>query len=192
MRIRDFLPVSTQDMERLGWEYYDFLLITGDSYVDHPSFGAAVIGRVLENAGYRVAIMAQPDYKNPSSIKALGRPRLAAMITGGNIDSMVANYTVSKKRRMKDAYTAGGRNTKRPDRAVIAYSHLVKKAYPDLPIVLGGLEASLRRFAHYDYWSDSVHPSILMSSQADILVYGMGEYATIEIAKRLDGGTEMR
>ncbi len=188
MKNTDFLPVSIEDMKERGWEYYDFLLITGDSYVDHPSFGAAVIGRVLEKEGYRVAVMAQPDYKNEDAFKALGRPRLAALITGGNIDSMVANYTVSKKRRMNDAYTAGGKNIKRPDRAATVYSLCIRKVYNDLPIILGGIEASLRRFAHYDYWDDRVYPSILVSSKADIVVYGMGEYPICEIARRLDYG----
>ena len=185
---KEFLPVSVADMEARGWDYYDFLLITGDAYVDHPSFGVSVIGRVLENAGFRVAILPQPDVNNLNTFKALGKPRLAVMLSGGNIDSMVANYTVSKKRRHDDAYSPGGKNLYRPDHAVVAYTKCAKKAYPDLPVIIGGLEASLRRFAHYDYWDDTVHDSILVESGADLLSYGMGEYSMVEIANRLDAG----
>ncbi len=185
---KEFLPVSKADMDARQWDYYDFLLVTGDAYVDHPSFGVSVIGRVLEHAGFRVAILPQPDVNNINAFRALGRPRLAALITGGNIDSMVANYTVSKKRRHEDAYSPGGKNLYRPDHAAVVYTKCMKKAYPDLPVVLGGLEASLRRFAHYDYWDDSVHDSILVESGADMINYGMGEYTAIEIANRLDAG----
>jgi len=183
-----FLPVSIADMKERGWDEYDFLLITGDAYVDHPSFGAAVIGRLLEADGYRVAVMAQPDWKNPVSYQALGRPRLAALITSGNIDSMVAHYTAAKRLRHSDSYSPGGKAGKRPDRALTVYSNGVRNAYPDLPIILGGLEASLRRFAHYDYWDDSVHRSVLEDCKADILVYGMGEYPIVKIASRLAAG----
>ncbi len=185
---KEFLPVSIADMERRGWDYYDFLLVTGDAYVDHPSFGVSVIGRVLEQAGFRVAILPQPDVSKLDAFRSLGKPRLAALITGGNIDSMVANYTVSKTRRHEDAYSPGGKNLYRPDHAAVVYTKLMKRAYPDLPIILGGLEASLRRFAHYDYWDNSVHDSILVESGADMINYGMGEYTAVEIANRLDSG----
>ena len=184
-----FLPVSKQDMEERGWEGYDFLLITGDAYVDHPSFGTAIIGRVLEAEGYHVAVLAQPDWKNAQSFTALGRPRLGVMISSGNIDSMVAHYTVAKRRRQDDAYSPGNKGGLRPDRAVIVYSNCIRRAFGDIPVVIGGLEASLRRFAHYDYWDDKVRRSVLFDSQADLLTYGMGETATREIAARLASGT---
>lgn len=169
----EFLPVSKEDMVERGWYYYDFLLITGDAYVDHPSFGTAVISRVLEKAGFRVAILSQPDYHSADELLAMGRPRYAALVNAGNIDSMVAHYTVAKRRREKDAYTPGGLAGRRPDRAVIVYSNLVKRAWPDLPIVIGGIEASLRRFAHYDYWDDKVRRPILVDSAADLLIYSL-------------------
>lgn len=181
----DFLPISKEDMIERGWYYYDFLLITGDAYVDHPSFGTAIISRVLEQEGYRVAILAQPDWKSPDAFEALGRPRYGVMINAGNIDSMVAHYTVAKKRRHDDAYSPGRKHGLRPDRATIVYANRIREVFGDIPIVIGGLEASLRRFAHYDYWGDKVRRSILFDAQADILTYGMGERATREIAKRL-------
>ena len=184
-----FLPVSPEDMHRRGWDFYDFLLITGDAYVDHPSFGSTIIGRILEAAGYRVAILAQPDWHGPEDILAMGRPRYGVMISGGNLDSMVAHYTAAKKRRHDDAYSPGRKAGLRPDHATIVYSNRVRQAFGDIPIVIGGLEASLRRFAHYDYWEDKVRRSILFDAQADIMVYGMGEYATLEIAARLASGT---
>ncbi len=184
-----FLPVTTEDMAQRGWDGYDFLLITADAYVDHPSFGAAVIGRVLEAEGYRVAVMAQPDWKDPAAFAALGRPRLGVMISGGNIDSMVAHYTAAKKRRSDDAYSPGRRAGLRPDHATIVYANRVREVFGDIPIVIGGLEASLRRFAHYDYWEDKVRRSILFDAQADILSYGMGERSIREIAARLNSGT---
>ena len=184
-----FLPVSPEDMRRRGWDFYDFLLITGDAYVDHPSFGSTIIGRILEAAGYRVAILAQPDWHGPEDILAMGRPRYGVMISGGNLDSMVAHYTAAKKRRHDDAYSPGRKAGLRPDHATIVYSNRVRQAFGDIPIVIGGLEASLRRFAHYDYWEDKVRHSILFDAQADIMVYGMGEYATLEIAARLSSGT---
>ena len=184
-----FLPVTKEDMERRGWDSYDFLIITGDAYVDHPSFGTTIIGRVLEAEGYRVAIMPQPDWKTPEAFTALGRPRLAVMISAGNIDSMVAHYTAAKKRRHDDAYSPGRKAGLRPDHATIVYSNRIREVYGDIPIVIGGLEASLRRFAHYDYWEDKVRRSILFDAQADILTYGMGERATKEIAARLASGT---
>ena len=183
-----FLPVSIQDMERRGWDFYDFLLITGDAYVDHPSFGPAIIGRVLEAEGYRVAMLAQPDWRDPEAFAALGRPRLGVLLSAGNIDSMVAHYTAAKKRRHDDAYSPGRRAGLRPDHATIVYSNRVREVFGD-PLVIGGLEASLRRFAHYDYWEDKVRRSILFDAQADLLTYGMGERATIEIAARLASGT---
>ena len=178
-----------EDLVQRGWYYYDFLLITGDAYVDHPSFGTAIISRVLEAEGYRVAILPQPDWRDPEAFTALGRPRYGVFVNGGNIDSMVAHYTVAKKRRHDDAYSPGNRAGLRPDRAVIVYANKVREAFGDIPLIIGGLEASLRRFAHYDYWEDKVRRSVLFDSQADLLVYGMGETATREIAARLASGT---
>lgn len=186
---KDFLPVSKADMEARGWEGYDFLIIMGDAYVDHPSFGSTIIARLLEAEGYRVCVCAQPDWHGPASLTGYGRPRLGVMLAGGNIDSMVAHYTVAKRRRSTDAYSPGNRTGLRPDRATIVYANLARQAFGDLPIVIGGLEASLRRFAHYDYWEDKVRRSILVDSGADLLVYGMGERATLEIAQRLKAGT---
>ena len=184
-----FLPVSREDMARRGWDFYDFLLITGDAYVDHPSFGPAIIGRVLEAEGYRVAVLSQPNWRRPEAFSALGRPRLGVLISGGNLDSMVAHYTAAKKRRHDDAYSPGRKAGLRPDRATIVYSNRVREVFGDIPIVIGGLEASLRRFAHYDYWEDKVRRSILFDAQADLLTYGMGETASREIAARLASGT---
>ncbi len=183
-----FLPISSEEVKSLGWDYVDFVFITGDSYVDHPSFGVSIISRVLEDRGYRVAILSQPDIHSDDDFLQFGTPRLGFMITSGNIDSMVAHYTVAKKRRKTDAYTAGGIMGKRPDRAVIVYSQIVRRLFPQSIIILGGLEASLRRFAHYDYWDDKVRPSILLDSKADIIIYGMGENQTIQIADRLNDG----
>ena len=184
-----FLPVSKADMEARGWDGYDFLIITGDAYVDHPTFGCAIISRVLEAEGYRVAILAQPDWRKVESFTAFGRPRLGVMLSAGNLDSMVAHYTVAKKRRHDDAYSPGNQAGLRPDRASIVYANKVREAFGDIPLIIGGLEASLRRFAHYDYWEDKVRRSVLVDSQADLLVYGMGEPATREIAARLASGT---
>ena len=184
----DFLPVSRADILARGWPTYDFLLITGDAYVDHPSFGTPVIGRLLESAGYRVAILAQPDWHDAEAIKAMGRPELGVMLSAGNLDSMVAHYTAAKRRRGEDFYSPGRQIGLRPDRAVIAYSGRVREAFPGLPVIIGGLEASLRRFAHYDYWDDKVRRSVLFDSGADLLTYGMGERATLEIAARLKAG----
>ena len=180
-----FLPVSKEDMESRGWWWYDFLIVTGDAYVDHPSFGPTVIARVLEAEGFRVAILAQPDWHSAEAFKAMGRPRLGVMIGSGNLDSMVAHYTAAKKRRSEDFYSPGKKAGLRPDRAVIVYANRAREAFPDLPIIIGGLEASLRRFAHYDYWEDKVRRSALVDAGADLLVYGMGEYASAEIARRL-------
>ena len=180
-----FLPVSREDMIERGWYYYDFLLVSGDAYVDHPSFATAIIGRVLEAEGYRVAVLAQPEFRDTSAIEAMGRPRYAALVTAGNMDSMVAHYTAAKKPRSEDSYSPGKIAGKRPNRAVCVYSQLIRKAFPELFIIIGGLEASLRRFAHYDYWDDKVCRPILFSSGADLLVYGMGEIAIVEIARRI-------
>lgn len=179
-----FLPITANDMKERGWTQADFVLVTGDAYVDHPSFGTAIISRVLENAGYKVCILSQPQ--NDSDYKRFGLPRLAFLVNGGNIDSMVAHYTAAKKRRSDDAYTAGGKSGARPDRAVIVYCKNIRRIFGNVAIAIGGLEASLRRFAHYDYWSDSVRPSILIESQADLLMYGMGEKHVLEIADRLN------
>ena len=180
-----FLPVSREDMQSRGWWYYDFLVVTADAYIDHPSFGTAIISRVLESEGYRVAVLAQPDWHSAGAFCAMGKPRYGVLIGGGNIDSMVAHYTAAKKRRSSDAYSPGSRMGLRPDRPTIVYANRAREAFPDTPIVIGGLEASLRRFAHYDYWDDAVRRSILLDAQADLLVYGMGERATREIARRL-------
>ena len=180
--------MNINEMHQRSWQQPDFVYVCGDSYVDHPSFGAAIITRVLEYCGYKVAFLAQPDWKSDADFTQFGKPRLGFMVSAGNIDSMVAHYTVAKRKRHDDAYTAGGKNGKRPDRAVTVYCNIIRRLYPDSPIIIGGLEASLRRFAHYDYWSNSVMPSVLFDSKADILVYGMGELQTVEIAKRLSEG----
>lgn len=184
----DFLPISKSDMRKRGIEQLDFICVTGDSYVDHPTFGTAIISRVIEAEGFSVGILAQPGFRNANDMQKLGRPKYAFMVSSGNIDSMVAHYTVAKRKRSDDAYTAGGKAGRRPDRALTVYCKLIREAYPDIPIIIGGLEASLRRFAHYDYWDDAVHPSILCSTTADLLVYGMGEKQTIEIVHRLASG----
>ncbi len=182
----EFLPVSKEDMHERGWWWYDFLLVTGDAYVDHPSFGPAVIARVLEADGYRVAVLAQPDWHSAADFLAFGRPRLGVLIGAGNLDSMVAHYTAAKKRRSEDFYSPGKKAGKRPDRATIVYANRAREAFgSEVPIIIGGLEASLRRFAHYDYWDDKVRRSILFDSGADLLVYGMAEEAEREIARRL-------
>ena len=183
-----FLPMNAAEVRRRGWDGVDIVYVCGDSYVDHPSFGAAIITRVLESCGLRVAFLAQPDWRSSRDFVQFGKPRLGFMVSAGNIDSMVAHYTVALRKRHDDAYTAGGKNGRRPDRAVTVYCNIIRRLFPDSPIIIGGLEASLRRFAHYDYWSDSVMPSILFDSGADILVYGMGELQTMEIAKRLSDG----
>mgnify|MGYP002765260149 FL=1 len=183
-----FLPMNIKEVKARGWDGVDFVYVMGDSYVDHPSFGAAIITRVLEDCGYRVAVLSQPDWKNDADFLQFGKPRLGFFVTAGNIDSMVAHYTVAKRKRSDDAYTAGGKNGKRPDRAATVYSNIIRRLYPDSVIIIGGLEASLRRFAHYDYWKNTVMPSVLFDSKADIISYGMGELQTIEMAKRLSEG----
>ena len=185
----EFLPVSRAEMEARGWYYCDFLLVTGDAYVDHPSFGVAVIARVLEREGFRVAILSQPRWDSPADFAAMGRPRYAVLVSGGNIDSMVAHYTVARRRRHQDAYSPGGKAGRRPDRALTVYARLARQAFGEqVAIGLGGLEASLRRFAHYDYWKDAVMPSVLESSGADFLMFGMGENCVRELAARLKAG----
>ncbi len=184
-----FLPITKDEMLERGWHYADIIIVTGDAYVDHPSFGTAIISRVLESAGYKVCIISQP--KNDDDYMRFGKPRLAFFVNSGNIDSMVAHYTAAKKRRSDDAYTAGGKSGARPDRALIVYSKNIRRLFGDVPIAIGGLEASLRRFAHYDYWDDAVRPSILIDSTADILMYGMGEKHCVEIADRLKIGEKI-
>lgn len=183
-----FLPMSKSEMKALGWDRPDIIIISGDAYIDHPSFGPAIIARVLENAGYKVGVIAQPDWHAPDDFKKLGEPRLAFFISSGNIDSMVCHYTSSKKRRSNDYYTPGGKAGKRPDRATIVYSNMVRQAFPHIPVAIGGIEASLRRAAHYDYWSNKVRHSILTDSGADILMYGMGELSSVQIADALNAG----
>lgn len=186
--MKNFLPINRQDMEERGIGQLDFVYVTGDAYVDHPSFGHAIISRILEANGYTVGIIAQPDWKDKKSISVLGKPRLAFLISGGNMDSMVNHYFVSKKHRPTDAYTPGGEPFKRPDHATVVYGNLIRRSYKDVPIIIGGIEASLRRLAHYDYWSDSFKRSILLDSQADIISYGMGEKSIVEIADALNSG----
>jgi uncharacterized radical SAM protein YgiQ len=184
----EFLPVCKEDMEKRGWDILDFIIISGDAYVDHPSFGHAIIARLLEVYGYKVGIIPQPDWKSTADFMVLGKPRLGFLITAGNIDSMVNHYTASKRIRNSDSYSPGGKTGYRPDRATIVYTNRVKEAYKDVPVILGGIEASLRRFAHYDYWDDKVRRSILADSKADLLIYGMGEKQIIELAEALDSG----
>ena len=187
-----FLPVSRQDMEERGIRQLDFVYVTGDAYVDHPSFGHAVISRVLEAAGYTVGIIPQPDWRRKESVMVLGEPRLGFLVTAGNMDSMVNHYAVSRKRRQKDAYTPGGVMGRRPDYAVVVYCNLIRQAYKKVPIIAGGIEASLRRLAHYDYWSDSLKRSVLMDCGADLLSYGMGERSVVQIADALNAGISIR
>ncbi len=188
----DFLPISQEDMERQGIAQLDFVYVIGDAYVDHPSFGHAIISRVLEANGYRVGIISQPDWKDESSITVLGKPKLGFLISGGNMDSMVNHYFVSGKHRQADAYTPGGEPYKRPDHATVVYGNLIRRVYKDVPVIIGGIEASLRRMAHYDYWSDSFKRSILLDSQADLISYGMGEKSIVEIADALAGGIAVK
>ena len=184
-----FLPITKKEMLSLGYDIPDFVIVTGDAYVDHPSFGTAIISRVLENAGYKVCIIPQPTCDE--DFMRFGKPRLAFLVNSGNIDSMVAHYTAAKKKRSDDAYTPGGKAGKRPDRAVIVYTKKLRQLFGDVPIAIGGVEASLRRFAHYDYWDDIVRPSVLLDSTADLLMYGMGEKHIVEIANRLNSGEKI-
>lgn len=183
-----FLPVTKDEMKKLGWDEADFVFVTGDAYVDHPSFGPAILTRLLESRGYHVAVLAQPDWKNSYDFTRLGKPRLGFLVSAGNLDSMVAHYTAAKRKRHDDAYSPGKKAGLRPDRAVTVYSKKIKSIYPDIPVIIGGIEASLRRFAHYDYWTDRVMPSVLVDSGADLLSFGMGERQTLEIAERLNNG----
>mgnify|MGYP005754190837 FL=1 len=183
-----FLPVTMEEMKERGWEQADFIYVCGDAYVDHPSFGAAIICRVLESKGYKVGFIAQPDWNKKEEFMKLGKPRLGFLVSSGNIDSMVNHYSVAKKRRQKDAYSPGGKMGLRPDRATIVYSNKIREVYKDVPIILGGIEASLRRLSHYDYWDNKVRRSILLDSGADIVLYGMGEHQIVEVAEALDSG----
>lgn len=187
-----FLPITRAEMEARGWVQCDFVYVIGDAYVDHPSFGHAIISRILESRGYSVGIISQPDWKNPASISVFGRPRLGFLVTGGNMDSMVNHYSVTKHRRKTDAFTPGGVIGKRPDYATTVYCNLIRQTYRDVPILIGGIEASLRRLSHYDYWSESMKRSILLDSQADILMYGMGERSVVELADALNAGMDVR
>ena len=190
--MQDFLPISKQDMQARGWEQCDFVYVIGDAYVDHPTFGHAIISRVLEAHGFKVGIISQPDWKDPASISVLGEPRLGFLVMGGNMDPMVNHYSVAKRRRGYDAFTPGGKAGKRPDYATVVYCNLIRRTYKKTPIIIGGIEASLRRLAHYDYWSDKLKRSILLDSQADILLYGMGEKSVVEVAEALDSGLEAK
>ena len=183
-----FLPINKSDMKNRNWTQLDFIIVSGDAYVDHPSFGTAIISRLLERYGYKVGIIPQPDWNNLEEFKKMGKPKLAFLVTSGNIDSMVNHYTVFKKRRKKDMYSPEEKAGLRPDRAVIVYGNKIREAYKDIPIIIGGIESSLRRFAHYDYWSNSIRRSILLDSAADLLVYGMGEKSIISIAESLESG----
>lgn len=190
--IKDFLPVCREDMEKRGWEQLDFLYVCGDAYVDHPSFGHAIISRVLEKHGYKVGIVALPNWRSTDDFKKLGKPRLGVLVSAGNIDSMVNHYTAGKKRRSDDVYAPGNKSGQRPDRATIVYCNRIREAFGGLPLIIGGIEASLRRFAHYDYWDDKIRRSILLDSKADLLIYGMGEKQIVEMADCLDSGMNVK
>ena len=185
-------PLSAEESKARGFDGLDFVYISGDAYIDHPSFGTAIIARVLESRGFSVGIIAQPDWHSVDAFKRFGKPRLAFLVSAGNLDSMVDHYTAAKKRRSDDAYTPGGKAGSRPDRAVIVYSNRCREAYPHVPVIIGGIEASLRRFAHYDYWDDRVRHSILYDAGADLLLYGMGERSIVAVAEALDAGTPVQ
>ena len=187
-----FLPVNRRDMLDRGWDRVDFAYVSGDAYVDHPSFGMAIITRLLEAKGYKVGVIAQPDWNDERSIAVFGEPRLGFLVSAGNMDSMVNHYTVAKKRRKSDAYSPGGAAGRRPNRAATVYANLIRRTYKKTPIILGGIEASLRRLAHYDYWSDKIRRSILLDSGADLVSYGMGEHSIVEIADALDSGLSIQ
>ena len=187
-----FLPISRADMERRGWDRCDFVYVSGDAYVDHPSFGMAIITRLLEAHGYKVGVIAQPDWNDPASVAVLGEPRLGFLVSSGNMDSMVNHYTVAKKKRHRDAYSPGGEAGLRPNHATVVYANLIRRTFKDAPIIVGGIEASLRRLAHYDYWSDKMKRSLLLDAGADLLVYGMGEHPIVEVADALDAGLSIR
>ena len=187
-----FLPISKEDLIERGISQLDFVYVIGDAYVDHPSFGHAIISRILESHGYSVGIISQPDWKDEKSIAVLGRPRLAFLVSAGNMDSMVNHYFVSKKHRPTDAYTPGGEVGKRPDYASVVYGNLIRQTFKDVPVILGGVESSLRRLAHYDYWSGRLKRSVLLDSQADLISYGMGERSIVEIADALNSGIAVK
>lgn len=187
-----FLPATREEMEKRGWEQADFVIVTGDAYVDHHSFGTAIIGRLLESRGFKVTVLPQPDYRSCEDFRRFGRPRLGFLINSGTVDSMVNNYSVFKRRRKRDEYSPGGETGRRPDRAVIVYSNRAREAYRGVPVIIGGIEASLRRLGHYDYWSDRVRRSILLDAKADLLIYGMGERAVVEIAEALEAGIDVK
>ncbi len=186
--MQNFLPVNAQEMKERGWDQVDFVYVTGDAYIDHSSFGAAIISRLLESRGFRIGIIPQPDWRKKESIQVFGEPRLGFLVTAGNMDSMVNHYTVSKKHRHKDSYSPGGKMGLRPDMPTIVYSNLIRQTYKHTPIILGGIEASLRRLSHYDYWSNRVKRSVLLDSGADLISYGMGEHSIVEIAEALESG----
>jgi uncharacterized radical SAM protein YgiQ len=188
----DFLPINREDMARRNWNELDVILVSGDAYVDHPAWAAALLGRFLEHYGFKVGIIAQPDWHSTKDISCLGQPRLLFGVTAGNVDSMVNHYTADHKKRREDIYSPGGAAGRRPDRATIVYTNLIRQAFPGVPVIIGGVEASMRRLAHYDYWSDKVRRSLLEDSKADILVYGMGEYALLEIARYLKAGRDIK
>ena len=183
-----FLPISRKDCKERGWDELDFVFVSGDAYVDHPSFGPAILCRLLEAHGYKVGIIPQPDWHSTRDFDRLGKPRLAFLVSAGNMDSLLNKFTAAKKQRHQDSYSPGGEGGHRPERATIVYANRLRELYPDVPIIVGGIEASLRRFAHYDYWSDEVRRSLLVDSMADLLVYGMGERALLEIAANLHQG----
>ena len=187
-----FAPTTFQEMKDRGWDYVDVVFVTGDAYVDHPSFAMAILHRVLEKAGFRVAILSQPDWKTVDPWRQFGKPRLFFAVSAGNMDSLINHYTANKKVRNDDAYSPGGKIGLRPDRATLPYCQRCREAYPGVPVIAGGVEASLRRLAHYDYWSDTVRRSILMDAKADLVVYGMGEANIVEIARRLEAGRTVR
>ena len=189
--MKQFLPITPEEIAARGWEQIDFLFVSGDAYVDHPSFGPAVICRVLEAQGYKVALLCQPAWDKPENFAVLGKPRLGVLISGGNLDSMLCRYTAAKNERSVDKYTPGGTVGKRPDHATAVYAQMVKRLWPEIPVIIGGVEASLRRFVHFDYWENKLLPSILESSGADLLVYGMGEKQVVEIADYLAGGASI-
>lgn len=188
---RNFLPITSDELKKLNWNEVDVVLVTPDAYVDHPSFANAIIARVIEKAGYRIAILSQPDWKNPSEFKKFGKPKLCFAVSGGNMDSMINKYTHNKKLRSEDEYSPGGKTGKRPDRATIVYSNVIKSVYPDVPVIIGGIESTMRRFVHYDYWQDKIRKPILLDSKADLLVYGMGEKTITEILKELSSGKKI-
>ncbi len=192
LNLHHFLPMTQTEMDTLGWDACDFILVCGDAYIDHPSFASGVIGRVIEAQGFRVGIIAQPDWTSADAFKALGKPKIAFGVTAGNMDSMINRYTADRKIRSDDAYSPNNQPNKRPDRAATVYCQRCREAYPDVPIILGGIEGSLRRIAHYDYWSDKVRRSILMDAKPDLLVYGNGERAVIEIMHRLAKGESIK